>query len=136
MRDRLQYLIWTWLGVLWTTGAVAAQTTFANDITSIPPGAIAVAMLLAFIGGAAYTTSKVANPTVVVASVPLEIVKDIMSSLVAGLVTFFAGAYLGWSPFLQALCITVAGYGGSRVLEAAVGQLISRMGAVFGASKT
>lgn len=119
MRDSLQLkqLLWAWLASFWTASAWAAQTTFAGDLATIPPAAVAVSALLAFIGGAAFTAQKMADPATVVKSVALEIIKDILVSIVAGLLTFFTCSWLGWPPMLQAACITLAGYGGSRVLE-------------------
>lgn len=119
MRDCLQLkkLCWAWLMSFWTASAWAAQVTFASDLAAIPPAAIAVTVLLAIIGGAAFTSQKMADPDVVVKSVTLEIVKDILTSIVAGLLTFFVCAWLNWPPLLQAASITLAGYGGSRVLE-------------------
>lgn len=78
---------------------------------------IDMASTLAFIGGAAATLQKIANPDFVVKSVALEIIKDIFSSVVAGLITYSVCAWIGCPLLLQPACITIAGYGGSRVLE-------------------
>ena len=119
MRDRLQLMkfCWAWLSTFWAASAWAAQTTFVGDLTSIPPAAVAVSALLAVIGGAAFTAQKMADPATVVKSVALEIIKDILASVVAGLLTFFISSWAGFPAVLQAACITLAGYGGSRVLE-------------------
>ena len=60
---------------------------------------------------------KIANPEFVVRSVPLEIAKDILASVVAGLITYSICAWQEFPLLLQPACITIAGYGGSRVLE-------------------
>ncbi len=119
MRDNLQLkkMTWAWLASFWVSSACAAQATFAGDLSTIPPAAIAVSVLLAFIGGAAFTAQKMADPATVVKSVTLEIIKDLLASIVAGLLTFFVCSWLNFAPLLQAACITIAGYGGSRVLE-------------------
>ena len=119
MRNSLQLkqLCWAWLATIWTASAAAAQTTFASDLGGLPPAAAAVAALLAIIGGAAYTAQKMADPAVTVKSVPLTIISDILASVVAGLITFFLSSWANWPVVLQAACITLAGYGGSRVLE-------------------
>lgn len=114
---QLKQLVWAWLITFWSAGACAAQATFAGDLAAIPPAAIAVSVLLAVIGGAAFTAQKMAGPTTVVKSVALEIIKDILASIVAGLLTFFICSWLNFAAVLQAACITIAGYGGSRVLE-------------------
>ena len=138
MRDYLQLkkILWAHIAAVWSCSALAAQETFARDLTSIPLGAIAVAMSLAFIGGLAFTTQKIAKPDVDVRSVPLEILKDIVNSLVAGLAAFFLGSWCALPLFAQALLITIAGYGGSRFLEQVLTESFSRVGAfINGAPK-
>lgn len=114
---QLKQLVWAWLITIWSASAWAAQATFAGDLAAIPPAAVAVSVLLAIIGGAAFTAQKMADPATVVKSVALEILKDILASIVAGLLTFFICSWLNFAAVLQAACITIAGYGGSRVLE-------------------
>ena len=114
---QLKQHVWAWLITLWSASAWAAQATFAGDLAAIPPAAVAVSVLLAIIGGAAFTAQKMADPATVVKSVALEILKDILASIVAGLLTFFMCSWLNFAAVLQAACITIAGYGGSRVLE-------------------
>ena len=119
MLDRLQLkqFIWAWLASFWSASAWAATATFASDLSKIPPAAVAVAIVLSLIGGAAATLQKIANPDFVVKNVSLEILKDIFGSLVAGLVTYSLCAWQELPLLLQPGCITIAGYGGSRVLE-------------------
>lgn len=114
---RLQAIFVGWLIAFWTASAFAASDTFIHGVESIPTGAVAIAMVLAMIGGAAYTSQKIAAIDVVVKSIPAEIIKDVLTSLVAGLCMFFAGAWREWPLFPHCILITVGGYGGSRVLE-------------------
>lgn len=135
---QLKKVLWFWLAVLWSASAMAAQATFDHDITSIPLGAIAVAMTLAFIGGLAFTMQKIAKPDVIVRSIPLEVFKDLINSLVAGLVAFFLGSWIGppvLPPFAQALLITIAGYGGSRFLEQVLTETFTRIGTLINGAK-
>ncbi|NDP60090.1 MAG: hypothetical protein GZ090_12130 [Oxalobacteraceae bacterium] len=136
MRDsvQLKQICWAWLVSFWSVSAWAAQVTFAGDLASIPPAAIAVSVLLAIIGGAAFTASKMADPSSVVKSVALEIVKDILASVVAGLLTFFICSWLNFAAVLQAACITIAGYGGSRVLERYLNSALLRIDRLGGKS--
>lgn len=119
MRDYLQLikLFKFWLLTFWGTTAWAATTTFASDLSSIPPAAVAVAVALSIIGGATATLQKIAAPDFVVKSIPLEVVKDMLASIVAGLITYSVCAWQGFPLLIQPACITIAGYGGSRVLE-------------------
>lgn len=114
---QLKKLCWTWLMTFWSAGAWAASTTFASDLSTIPAAAVAVAVGLALVGGAAATLQKIANPEFVARSMTLEIIKDIFASVVAGLVTYSLCAWQEIPLLLQPGCITIAGYGGSRVLE-------------------
>ena len=129
MRDYLQLkqVAWAWLLTLWSTTAWAATATFASDLSKIPVAAVAVAIVLALIGGATATLQKIANPETVVKSVRLEVAKDILSSVVAGLVTYSVCAWQEFPLLLQPACITIAGYGGSRVLERYLAAGMSRI---------
>ncbi|MCC6071470.1 phage holin family protein [Massilia sp. GCM10020059] len=129
MLDRMQLkkFIWAWLASFWSASAWAATATFASDLSKIPPAAVAVAIALSFIGGAAATLQKIANPDFVVKNVALEIAKDICGSLVAGLVTYSLCAWQELPLLLQPGCITIAGYGGSRVLERYLAAGIARI---------
>jgi hypothetical protein len=133
---QLKKVLWGQLCALWASSAWAAQETFDKTITSIPLGAVAVAVTLAFIGGLAYTLQKVAKPDIGVVSVPIEIAKDIVNSLVAGLAAFFLASWLAWPAFAVALVITFAGYGGSRFLEAGLESLLDRLKTFFTAPTT
>jgi hypothetical protein len=128
MRDlQLKRFFLMLFGTIWSVSAWAAQTTFVGDLADIPPAAVAVSVLLAIIGGAAFTAQKMADPTVVVKSVVLEIIKDTLNSVVAGILTFFVLSWAGWPAVLQAAGITIAGYGGSRVLEGYLNAGLSRI---------
>ncbi len=131
-RLQLKQFVGIWLLLFWATAAFAAQATFANDVTDIPPAAIAISCLLAIIGGAAYTAQKIADPATVVKNVTLEIVKDLLTSVVVGLCIFCLGSYLNWASVVQAGLITLGGYGGSRVLEPAVAAFINWLGRLGG----
>jgi hypothetical protein len=129
---QLRSALSAFLLLFWSVAAYAAQATFVGDLQSIPPAAVAIAVLLSLIGGAAYTASKVANPNVTVKSMPAEIVKDVLTSIVVGFVTFCIGSYMEWPAVVQAGLITLAGYGGSRVLEPMLAIAIQRFSKLFG----
>lgn len=120
----LKHLLWMHMAVLWSASAWAAQDNMPHDLTSIPLGAVIVALGLAFIGGLASTTQKIAKPGEPISNIPQEIFKDIVNSLVAGLLAFFIGAWHGLPPFGQAVFITVAGYGGSLFLDQALSSVL------------
>lgn len=128
-----QRLAPTWLLASWDASASAA-TSFASDLSSIPLDGVVVAITLSLVGGAAGTLQKIASPDVAIKSLPLEIAKDILVSLVAGLVTYSLCAWQEIPLLLQPGCITIAAYGGSRVLERYLSAGISRMEHLHGKS--
>lgn len=118
MRDlQLKQLCWAWLVMLWSASAAAAQATAASDLSSIPPAAVAIAVVLSLLGGAGATLQKMASPETVIKSLRIEVSKDIVISLLAGLVTYSICAWQEVPLLLQPACIALAGYGGSRILE-------------------
>lgn len=127
-RLQLKNLFCGWLAAFWSVAAFAAQTRFVSDLTSIPPDAVAISIILSLIGGAAYSAQKIASPDTVIKSIPLEIIKDVLTSIVVGLLIFFLGTYLEWATVVQAGLITLGGYGGSRVLEPALSTFINWIG--------
>jgi hypothetical protein len=132
--NQLRSFVSAFLLLFWSFAAYAAQTTFVGDLSSIPPAAVAISLLLSLIGGAAYTASKIASPTVTIKSVPAEIVKDVLTSLVVGFITFCLGSYMEWPAVIQAGLITLAGYGGSRVLEPMLAWALGKGAKLFGAA--
>lgn len=120
---QLKYAIWAYLLLTWSAFAYAAENPFVAGIESIPPRAVAYVLGLAMIGGAAGTLAKLSRPDTIVRSLPLEIFKDILASLVAGLLVFFLASWADRLDFwLVAALVTMAGYGGSKVLDTALGE--------------
>jgi hypothetical protein len=130
--NQLKSAVSAFLLLFWSVAAYAAQATFVGDLRDIPPAAVAISLLLSLIGGAAYTASKVASPNVRIKSVPAEVLKDVLTSVVAGFVTFCIGSFMEWPPVIQAGLITLAGYGGSRVLEPMLVWSLARGAKIFG----
>jgi hypothetical protein len=133
LATQLRTAITSFLLLFWSLTAYAAQATFVGDLRSIPPVAVAISLLLSLIGGAAYTASKIASPNVTIKNVPAEIVKDVLTSIVVGFVTFCLGSYMEWPAVMQAGLITLAGYGGSRVLEPMLAWALAKGAKLFGA---
>ncbi len=119
MRDGMQLkrICWAWLTAMWSASAAAAQAVFVTDLSAIPLAAVAVAIVIALLGGSAATLAKIASPKLEIHNMWLVVLADMVSSLVAGLAMFFLIAWREGPPLLAAVCILVAGYGGSRVLE-------------------
>lgn len=105
------------MSIVWSSVAFAAETDLAKGIESIPFQSIKYVLIFSAIGGAAGTLNKIANPNNNVRSVWLEVLKDMVCSLAAGMLVFFFVSSTPLSFWLQAAFITLAGVGGSRVLD-------------------
>lgn len=119
MRDGMQLkkICWAWITAMWSASAAAAQVVFVTDLSAIPLAAVAVAIVIALLGGSASTLAKIASPKLEIRNMWLTVLADMVASMAAGLGAFFLIAWLEKPPLLAAVCILVAGYGGSRVLD-------------------
>lgn len=95
MQNLIRYR-WVWLAVVWSPSAWAATVTFGDDLSSIPLAAVTLCLFLSFIGGLASTLQKLAADVAPVRSIGLEIAKDLVVSLVAGLLAFFASEWMNF----------------------------------------
>lgn len=119
---QLKHAVWVYVFLNWSAVAYAAENTMVEGIESIPAKAIAYVLSLSIVGGAAGTLTKLARPDVAVRNLPLEITKDIFASVVAGMLAYF---FTNWKStggvamdfWLQAALVTIAGYGGSKILD-------------------
>jgi hypothetical protein len=119
--QQLKFAIWVNILLTWSAVAYAAENPFVAGVDAIPLKAIVYVLALAFVGGLAGTLTKLAKPDVIVRNLPLEISKDMVSSIVSGILAFLFSSYLDNINFwLQAAFITIAGYGGSKVLDMAL----------------
>lgn len=102
----------------WSAFAYAAEeNSFVAGMESIPLKAIGLVLFISVVGGSASTLTKIARPDVVVRSLILEIVKDFVCSIAAGLLVFLFTSWWTWNFWGQATMILLAGYGGSKVLD-------------------
>lgn len=115
---QLKYAIWACLFLNWGAVAYAAENPLVEGLESIPIKALGYVLALSIVGGTAGTLTKIARPDLIVRNLPLEITKDMVASIVAGLLAFFGTMWWeGVNFWLQAALVTMAGYGGSRVLD-------------------
>lgn len=118
---QLKLAIWFYLVFNWTAVAWAAESPLVAGIESIPLKAMVYVFALSIVGGAAGTLTKLSKPEVIVRNLPLEITKDIVASVAAGMLIFFFTSWWDSINFwLQAAMVTMAGYGGSKVLDFAL----------------
>lgn len=115
---QLKYAIWACLILNWGAVAYAAENPLVQGLESIPLKAVGYVLAMSVIGGTAGTLTKLARPDIVVRNLPLEITKDMLASVVIGmLVFFFTSWWAGVNYWLQAAMITMAGYSGSKGLD-------------------
>lgn len=107
--------------ITWSALAHAADASaFVSGIESIPIEALGYVGGIAFASGSAATLIKVARPDVMVRNLFLEVFKDLVSSVVAGMLVFFFTSWLGTSMWPQLGLILLAGFGGTKVLDVAL----------------
>lgn len=114
---QLKQVLWAYLLFCWASLAYASDMTFAEGIESLPVRALGYVMVLSVLGGLAATLPKIVNPDIQIRNVPLEVVKDVVCSIVAGLIIFFAAIELSWSWSLACLMILLGGAGGAKFID-------------------
>ena len=130
---QLKWAFFFYLFAFWCAAAYAAETDLAKGIESIPFAAIKYVIIFSLIGGAAGTLNKISNPDIIIKRVWLEVLKDMVCALAAGMVIFFLVSWTPISFWLQAAFITLGGVSGSKVLDQGVDQgLFPWIGRVFG----
>ncbi|KAK1548192.1 hypothetical protein Q3G72_001039 [Acer saccharum] len=132
--QQLKFAVWIYLTLFWCFAAYGADSTLVQGLEAIPLKAALYVLVLSVVGGAAGTLNKLAQPDLQIRNLPLEIAKDTIMSVVAGMLTFFMTSWISVITFWpQAILITVAGYGGSKVLDLALADgLIPWLQRVFG----
>lgn len=116
--------------VAWlATSQLYAQeiSNFGGNLQSIPIKSLVYVGVLAFLGGLASTLQKFSNPNVQVYRVWLELMKDLVISLVAGILAFFLAEQAKSPVMLEASLITISGWAGSKYLDAVAGKLLNRV---------
>lgn len=130
---QLKLAFWIYLSAFWCAAAYAAETDLAKGIESIPFAAIKYVLIFSLIGGAAGTLNKISNPDIIIKRVWLEVLKDMVCALAAGMVIFFLVSWTPISFWLQAAFITLGGVGGSKVLDQGLDNgLFPWIGRLFG----
>lgn len=130
---QLKIAFWVYLCAFWCAAAYAAETDLAKGIESIPFAAIKYTIFFSLIGGAANTLNKITKSDIQIKSIWLEVVKDMVCGLAAGMLVFLL---VSWTPMpftIQAALITLGGAGGSRVIDRGVEDgLFGWLARVFG----
>ena len=110
---QLLKICWVLLALCFSMSAIAAQTVFVTDLSVIPLGAVAVAVVIAIVGGMGSTLAKISSRRTQIENLWLVVLADTASSIVGGLAAFFAAAAAEQRPFPAALAILIAGLTGA-----------------------
>jgi hypothetical protein len=120
---KFAYVVVALLGAFWTTLVFAQVVPAPVDLKSLPWVSVLIAGGIALWGGLLVTLNRLDG---------LEtreeflkwLARDLVGAAVAGWFVFFFAAWMGWNVWVQALSLLAAGYGGSKVLDAASKRLI------------
>lgn len=121
---------WGMWGLLWVATAyamTAAHDSISREIGDIPLESWALAVVLSLIGGAAAAFQGLAADEPEGRHIWIEIASVIMASLVAGLAAFFLCEWRHAPAPLTALAITIASWGGKRVLDVLLEAALKRL---------
>jgi hypothetical protein len=121
-KSQLRLVAWIIITIAWSATVVAAEKDrFVTGIEAIPYEALKYVLFIVAISGSAATLTKLTKENApIIKNLPLELLKDGVTSFAAGVFAFFVTSWQSdFIPFwLQAVIIFMAGYGGSRFLEA------------------
>lgn len=111
-----------------TTQLYAQEVSnFGGNLQTIPVKSLVYVGVLAFLGGLASTLQKFSNPRIRVYRVWVEICKDMVTSVVAGMLAFFLAEQTKSPVMLEATVITVAGWAGSKYLDAVTLRILNKV---------
>ncbi|AJD82928.1 hypothetical protein PJWF_00034 [Achromobacter phage JWF] len=112
------------------TAAVQAQGIgyrIGADLASIPFSAYVIVVMLSGVGGFVSTLIRLSNESdEKLARWKLFALRDMASSLLAGIVVFFWAESSQWDSARAAIMITLAGFGGTKVLDILMDKFFSK----------
>lgn len=112
------------------TAAVRAEGIgyrIGSDLASIPFSAYVIVTLLSGIGGFVSTLIRLSNePDEKLVRWKLLVLRDMAASLLAGIVVFFWSESARWETAQAAIMITLAGFGGTKVLDILVDKFFTK----------
>lgn len=114
---------------LWSNQAAAqalARQGLYEWIVGVGWATIVSSIVLALTAGIASSARRMANPATPVESRLMQVVADLLSALVGGLLAVPLGELAGASPPYVAVLALVAGWGGATYLDGRVKQILGR----------
>jgi hypothetical protein len=116
-KTQLNHVLWVYLLFCWAGIAYAADLSFAEGIESIPLKALGYVAVLSILGGMAATLPKIINPAVIIINVWGEIIKDVIFSLLAGIILFLVAVWWEWPWPQTCLAIILGGAGNAKFID-------------------
>jgi len=114
---------------LWSSRAAAqaaARHGLYEWLVGVGWATIVSSIVLALLAGLASTARRMADPSRPVQSRSLQIVADLLSALVGGLLAVPLGELAGASPPYVAVLALAAGWGGATYLDGRVKQILGK----------
>lgn len=108
----------------WCITTAYAAKLVAPDLVRLPWTSIAIAGAIAMWGGMAATLGRLERAAAKL-SIVAALLKDAFLSGTAGVIVYAVGAWREWSVWEVAVVLLLAGYGGSRTLDAGVDWLLN-----------
>lgn len=110
----------------WSASTLAAQAN-VDSLANLPWISVLISGLLSFWGGLIATLQKMTDLTVEQKMIKTAIFKDLLASIAAGFIAYNLGMWGEWNVWLLATALLVAGYGGSRILDALLNLTIRKI---------
>lgn len=88
---------------------------------------IFISALISLWGGLIATLQKLTDITMNTKLLHIEIIKDLLSSMAAGFIAYSMGMWGEWNIWMLASALLIAGYGGSRILDALLNRTIKQI---------
>ena len=121
----LAYLFVSMWGAFWTSLAYA-QAVDPVSLQFLPWASVIIAGGIAMWGGLVVTLNRL-DHVYSTREFLKWLVRDLIGAAVAGWFIYFVGEWANFNIWFQALSLLAAGYGGSKVLEAASKRLIKKV---------
>lgn len=114
---QLNRVLWAYILFCWAGITYASELSFAEGLESIPLKAFGYVAVLSILGGMAATLPKVINPSIIISNLWGEILKDVVFSLLAGIIVFFIAIWWEWPWPQTCLAVLLSGAGNAKFLD-------------------
>jgi len=110
----------------WSATTVAAESN-VDTLATIPWISVCISGAISLWGGMIATLQKLSDITLKKKLLKVEVLKDLLASIAAGFVAYSLGMWGEWNVWLLATALLIAGYGGSKILDALLNLTIKKI---------